>query len=56
MKKLYLAYIDWQNLFLWTQSGNEKWNIDYKRLRVYLKDKYRIEKAYYFLWYSKFLI
>jgi hypothetical protein len=31
-----IAFIDAQNLHLWTTS--EKWNIDFKRFRIYLKD------------------
>jgi hypothetical protein len=46
-----IAFIDWQNLHLWTSS--EWWTIDPFKFRIYLKDKYRISKAYYFLWYVK---
>lgn len=45
------AFIDGQNLHLWTNS--EKWNIDFERFRVYLKDKYKVSKVYYFLGYVK---
>ena len=38
------CFIDWQNLY---QSLN--WQIDYKKFRIYLRDKYKIEKAYYFI-------
>lgn len=38
------AFIDGQNLY----SGLG-WKIDYKRFRQYLKDKYRVKYAYYFL-------
>ena len=38
------AFIDGQNLY---QSLN--WQIDYKKFRVYLNDKYKIKKAYYFI-------
>lgn len=41
------AFIDGQNLHLGTQDSG--WNIDYKKLRVYLKDKYNIVEAHYFL-------
>lgn len=44
-----IAFIDWQNLHLWTTS--EDWKIDFKRFRIYLEKKYNIEKAYYFLWF-----
>ncbi|OGZ25503.1 MAG: hypothetical protein A2922_01645 [Candidatus Nealsonbacteria bacterium RIFCSPLOWO2_01_FULL_43_36] len=41
------AFIDASNLFY----GGEKslgWKIDYRRLLIYLKDKYKISKALYF--------
>jgi uncharacterized LabA/DUF88 family protein len=49
MKENNIAYIDGQNLHLWLQSA--WWNMDYKRFRQYLKDKFCVETAYYFLWY-----
>lgn len=43
------AFIDGQNLyFAMKQLG---WNLDYKRFRVYLKEKYAVEKAYIFIGY-----
>jgi len=39
-----IAFIEWQNL-----SKSLSWNIDYKRFKVYLKDKYNISEIYYFL-------
>jgi uncharacterized LabA/DUF88 family protein len=42
-----LAFIDGQNLHLGTKECG--WSIDHKKLRVYLKDKYNITEAYYFL-------
>lgn len=48
-KELNLAFIDGQNLHLGTtQSG---WKIDHAKFRIYLKDKYHVEEAYYFLGY-----
>lgn len=48
-KKHNLAFVDGQNLHLGTvQSG---WKIDYKKLRIYLKDKYHVVEAYYFIGY-----
>ena len=44
-----IAFIDWQNLYLWTSS--EKWQIDFERFRIYLKDKFKIHRVYYFLWF-----
>ena len=42
-----IAFIDGQNL---TQSL--EWNIDYKKFKIFLKDKYKISEIYYFLWYK----
>jgi uncharacterized LabA/DUF88 family protein len=46
-KKPNLAFIDGQNLYLGTMQNG--WAIDYKKFRIYLKDKYGVEEAYYFL-------
>jgi len=43
-----ICFIDWQNLNLWIKSDG--WNINYSRFRIYLKDKLKVKKAYYFLW------
>ena len=43
------AFIDGQNLYLGTKSADPSWKINLKRFRVYLKEKYKVEKAYYFL-------
>lgn len=42
-----IAYIDGQNLHLWTSAWN--WKIDFKKFRVYLRDKYKVQEAYFFL-------
>lgn len=44
-----IAYIDGQNLHLGTKAAG--WKIDYARFRIYLRDKYKIREAYYFLWF-----
>jgi uncharacterized LabA/DUF88 family protein len=44
-----IAFIDGQNLHLWTST--EWWIIDFKKFRVYLKDKFKIKEAYIFLWF-----
>jgi len=44
-----LAFIDGQNLHLGILENN--WKIDHYKLRIYLKDKYHIKEAYYFLGY-----
>ncbi len=48
-KETNIAFIDWQNLHLWTIS--EDWKIDFARFRIYLKDKFNIIEAYFFLWF-----
>jgi uncharacterized LabA/DUF88 family protein len=42
-----ITFIDGQNLYLGTAEDN--WKIDNKRFRVYLKDKFKVAQAYYFL-------
>ena len=42
-----IAFIDGQNLHLWLQSDG--WQIDLKKFRIFLKDKFHIQEAYYFL-------
>lgn len=37
-----IAFIDAQNLYLWTLS--EKWQVDFKRFRIYLRDKFKVEE------------
>jgi uncharacterized LabA/DUF88 family protein len=48
-KESNLAFIDGQNLYYGTQENN--WKIDFKKFRVYLKDKYHVAEAYYFFGY-----
>lgn len=43
------AYIDSNNLHLGIKSLG--WSIDYRKFRIYLKDKYQVEKAYMFIGY-----
>ena len=43
------AFIDSQNLNLSIQKLG--WKLDFKRFRVYLKDKYQVEKAFIFIGY-----
>lgn len=42
-----IAFIDGQNLHLGTKECG--WAIDHKKFRTYLRDKYKVEEAYYFL-------
>jgi uncharacterized LabA/DUF88 family protein len=46
-----LAFIDGQNLYMGTDSDDPKWKVNLKKFRIYLKDKYNISKAFYFLGY-----
>lgn len=46
-----IAYIDGQNLYSGTQEVD--FAIDFKKFRVYLRDKYHIEEAYYFFGFLK---
>ncbi len=43
------AFIDGTNLHI--TMINLRWNLDYKRFRVYLSEHYGIGKAYYFIGY-----
>src|SRR3989344_4096038 len=45
------AFIDGQNLHLGTREYG--WSVDHSKLRVYLRDKYKITEAYYFLGFIK---
>jgi uncharacterized LabA/DUF88 family protein len=46
-----IAYIDGQNLFMGTTKREPQWSVDLERFRVYLQEKYNVDKAYYFLGY-----
>lgn len=48
-REINLAFIDGQNLHLGTSQNG--WKVDHKKFRVYLKDKYHVTEAYYFLGY-----
>ena len=41
------AFIDSQNLNLGVKSMG--WNLDFKKFRIYLKEKYKASKAYIFI-------
>jgi len=45
------AYVDGQNLYMGTTKSEPKWNIDLERFRIYLKEKYDVSKAFYYLGY-----
>jgi uncharacterized LabA/DUF88 family protein len=42
-----LAFIDGQNLHLGTVENG--WKVDFMKLRIYLKENYCVDEAYYFL-------
>jgi len=42
-----IAFVDGQNLHLGTRGNS--WAIDHIKFRTYLKEKYKIDEAYYFL-------
>lgn len=48
-KPVIYAFIDSQNLNLGIKS--QGWSLDFKKFRVYLKDKYKVEKAFLFIGY-----
>ena len=43
------AFIDSQNVYL--SVKNQRWKLDWKRFRVYLKDKYGVAEAFMFIGY-----
>lgn len=45
------AFIDAQNLYLGIRELG--WKLDYKRFRVYLREKYQVSKAFIFIGYLK---
>lgn len=49
VRKENTAFIDGQNLYLGTCNHVQSWHIDYKKFRTYLKDKYGVVEAYYYL-------
>ena len=40
------AYIDNQNMYMATRSATMPWDIDMRRFRIYLKEKYHVVQAY----------
>lgn len=44
-----IAFIDAQNLQLGTTKSTSSWKVDLFKFRIYLKEKYDIQKAYYFI-------
>jgi uncharacterized LabA/DUF88 family protein len=44
-----VAFIDGQNLYFGTKEEN--WELDFKKFRIHLRDKYKVDEAYYFIGY-----
>lgn len=47
-----LAFIDGQNLYMGTSFADEPWKVDFFRFRRYLKEKYKVKIAYYYIGYA----
>jgi uncharacterized LabA/DUF88 family protein len=43
------AFIDAQNLYLGTTKAEYPWKVNLDRFRIYLREKYHVDKAYYFI-------
>ena len=43
------AFVDGQNLHMGTKSEESAWTVDFIKFREYLRKKYNISRAYYFL-------
>jgi len=50
-KKSNYAFIDGQNLYMGVNSDTLPWTINLNRLRRYLREKYSVEEAYYYIGY-----
>lgn len=46
-----IAYVDGQNLFMGSTRSANPWKIDLSRFRIYLRDLYNVDRAYYYLGY-----
>jgi uncharacterized LabA/DUF88 family protein len=46
-----LAFIDGQNLYMGTTTGDNPWKVNLLKFKIYLKKKYDVKEAYYFLGY-----
>ena len=47
------AFIDSQNLSCGTRQASDPWKVDLIKFRFYLKRKYKVNQAFYFLGYFK---
>jgi len=48
-----IAFVDGQNLYMSATTADKPWRIDLARFRVYLRQKYKVGKAYYFLGFTR---
>lgn len=46
-----IAFIDGQNLYMGTKTGNDPWTVNLEKFRVYLQKKYDTDEVYYYLGY-----
>jgi len=46
-----IAFIDGQNLYMGTKSAPISWTVDFFRFYKYLKEKYKVATAYYYIGY-----
>ena len=47
------AFIDGQNLEFSTTNADKAWKVDLRKFRVYLEQKYLVDRAYYFIGFQK---
>lgn len=51
-KEKNIAFIDGQNLYMGTALNKKSaWRVDLEKFRIFLRDKYHVKTAYYFLGY-----
>ena len=48
-----IAYVDGQNLYMGTAKSSPQWSVDLARFRTYLRQKYAVDRAYYYLGYTQ---
>ena len=46
-----IAFVDGQNLYMATKESEPSWVVDLARFRIYLLQKYKVDRAYYHLGY-----
>lgn len=44
-----IAYVDGQNLYMGTANCSNPWFVDLAKFRIYLQQKYNVDKAFYYL-------